>query len=41
MKGGAVGECPIHMLFLYGTDAHLEIARDLLIRFPTHRYTDL
>jgi hypothetical protein len=32
---GPVGECPIHMLFLYGTDAHLEIARDLLIRYPT------
>ncbi|CAF1052768.1 unnamed protein product [Rotaria sordida] len=31
---GAVGECPIHMLFLCGTDAHLEIARDLIIRFP-------
>ncbi|CAF4070566.1 unnamed protein product [Rotaria sordida] len=31
---GAVGECPIHMLFLYGSDAHLEIARDLIIRFP-------
>ncbi|CAF4544811.1 unnamed protein product, partial [Rotaria socialis] len=31
---GAVGECPIHMLFLYGTEAHLDIARDLLIRFP-------
>jgi len=32
---GAVGECPIHMLFLYGTDEHLEIARDLILRFPT------
>ena len=31
---GAVGECPIHMLFLYGSNAHLEIARDLIIRFP-------
>lgn len=31
---GAVGECPIHMLFLYGTDAHLDIARDLLKQFP-------
>ncbi|CAM4838806.1 unnamed protein product [Rotaria magnacalcarata] len=31
---GAVGECPIHMLFLYGTEAHLDIARDLLVRFP-------
>ena len=31
---GAVGECPIHMLFLCGSDAHLEIARDLILRFP-------
>ncbi|CAF3846045.1 unnamed protein product [Rotaria sp. Silwood1] len=31
---GAVGECPIHMLFLYGTYTHLKIARDLIIRFP-------
>ncbi|CAF3726658.1 unnamed protein product [Rotaria sp. Silwood1] len=34
MSRGAVGECPIHMLFLYGTDKHLKIARDLIIRFP-------
>ncbi|UJR09267.1 hypothetical protein I4U23_013512 [Adineta vaga] len=32
---GAVGECPIHMLFLCGSDAHLEIARDLILRFPS------
>ncbi|CAF3781223.1 unnamed protein product [Adineta steineri] len=32
---GAVGECPIHMLFLYGSDAHLEIAQDLILRYPT------
>ncbi|CAF3456995.1 unnamed protein product, partial [Rotaria sp. Silwood2] len=31
---GAVGECPLHMLFLCGTYRHLEIARDLIIRFP-------
>ncbi|CAF4142511.1 unnamed protein product [Rotaria sp. Silwood2] len=31
---GAVGECPIHMLFLYATGKHLEIARDLIMRFP-------
>ena len=32
---GAVGECPIHMLFLNGSDKHLAIAQDLIIRFPT------
>ncbi len=31
---GAVGECPIHMLFLGGTNEHLTIARDLITRFP-------
>jgi len=31
---GAVGECPIHMLFLYGTNEHLMIARDLITRYP-------
>ena len=31
---GAVGECPIHMLFLYETNEHLTIARDLITRFP-------
>ena len=30
---GPVGECPIHMLFLYGTEAHLNIARYLIRRF--------
>ncbi|CAF1345973.1 unnamed protein product [Rotaria sordida] len=34
-KRGAVGECPIHLLFLRGTDAHFDIARDLILRFPT------
>ncbi|CAF3835136.1 unnamed protein product [Rotaria sordida] len=33
MSRGVVGEYPIHMLFLYGTDQHLKIARDLIIRF--------
>ncbi|CAF1310734.1 unnamed protein product [Rotaria sp. Silwood1] len=32
---GAVGECPIHVLFLRETDAHFAIARDLILRFPT------
>lgn len=32
---GAVGECPIHLLFLIGTDKHLAIAQDLIIRYPT------
>jgi len=32
---GAVGECPIHLLFLCGTDEHLNIARDLIERFPS------
>ncbi|CAF3996599.1 unnamed protein product [Rotaria sp. Silwood2] len=31
---GPVGECPIHMLFLYGTEAHLDIARYLITQFP-------
>lgn len=31
---GPVGECPIHMLFLYGTEIHLEMARYLIERFP-------
>lgn len=31
---GGVGECPIHMLFLYGSDAHLNIARELLTECP-------
>ncbi len=31
---GPVGDCPIHMLFLYGTEAHLNMARYLLTRFP-------
>lgn len=31
---GAVGECPIHVLFLCGSEEHLTIARDLLERYP-------
>lgn len=31
---GPVGECPIHMLFLYGTETHLNMARYLIKRFP-------
>jgi hypothetical protein len=31
---GPVGECPIHMLFLYGSEAHLNMARYLIKRFP-------
>ncbi|CAF1031094.1 unnamed protein product [Rotaria sordida] len=31
---GPVGDCPIHMLFLYGTGAHLNMARYLITRFP-------
>ncbi|CAF0965109.1 unnamed protein product [Rotaria sordida] len=31
---GPVGDCPIHMLFLYGTEAHLNTARYLITRFP-------
>jgi hypothetical protein len=31
---GPVGDCPIHMLFLYGTEAHLNMAQYLITRFP-------
>jgi hypothetical protein len=31
---GPVGECPIHMLFLYGTETHLKMARFLIGKFP-------
>lgn len=31
---GPVGECPIHMLFLYGTETHLNMARYLIRHFP-------
>ena len=31
---GPVGECPAHMLFLYGTETHLKMARYLIKNFP-------
>jgi hypothetical protein len=31
---GPIGECPIHMLFLYGTETHLNMARYLITNFP-------
>ncbi|CAF3650671.1 unnamed protein product [Adineta steineri] len=31
---GPVGECPIHMLFLYGTETHLKMAQYLIRNFP-------
>ncbi|CAF1293695.1 unnamed protein product [Adineta ricciae] len=31
---GPVGDCPIHMLFLYGTETHLSMAQYLIKRFP-------
>ncbi len=31
---GPIGECPIHMLFLYGTENHLKMARYLITKFP-------
>ena len=31
---GPVGECPIHMLFLYGSETHLNMAQYLIRRFP-------
>jgi hypothetical protein len=37
---GPVGECPIHMLFLYGSDTHLDMARYLLTQFP-HTITQI
>ncbi|CAF3432259.1 unnamed protein product [Rotaria sp. Silwood1] len=37
---GPVGECPIHMLFLYGTETHLNMARYLITHFP-HTITQI
>ena len=37
---GPVGECPIHMLFLYGSETHLEMARYLFCHFP-HTMTQI
>ena len=31
---GPMGECPIHMLFLYGTEKHFKLAQYLIIHFP-------
>ncbi len=31
---GPVGDCPIHLLFLYGTEAHLKMARFVITHFP-------
>lgn len=33
-KRGPVGECPVHMLFLYGSETHLNMARYLITHFP-------
>ncbi|CAF1277507.1 unnamed protein product [Adineta steineri] len=32
---GPVGECPIHMLFLYGSETHLNMGRWLIINYPS------
>jgi hypothetical protein len=37
---GPVGECPIHMLFLYGTETHLHMAQYLITNFP-HTITQI
>ena len=37
---GPVGECPVHMLFLYGTEIHLKMARYLIKKFP-HTITQI
>ena len=37
---GPVGECPIHMLFLYGSESHLQMARYLITQFP-HTITQI
>lgn len=37
---GAVGECPVHMLFLYGTEAHFTMARYLISHYP-HTITQI
>jgi hypothetical protein len=37
---GPVGECPAHMLFLYGTESHLNMARYLVTNFP-HTITQI
>jgi hypothetical protein len=37
---GPVGECPIHMLYIYGTETHLNMARYLIAEFP-HTITQI
>ena len=37
---GPVGECPVHMLFLYGTETHLTMGRYLVSHFP-HTITQI
>ena len=37
---GPVGECPVHMLFLYGSETHLNMARFLIAHFP-HTITQI
>jgi hypothetical protein len=37
---GPVGECPVHMLFLYGTETHLNMARYMITHFP-HTITQI
>ena len=37
---GPVGECPIHMLFLYGSEAHLQMAQYVITNFP-HTITQI
>ena len=37
---GPVGDCPIHMCFLYGSDTHLSMARYLITKFP-HTITQI
>jgi hypothetical protein len=37
---GPVGECPIHMLFLYGSDTHLKMGQYMIKNFP-HTITQI
>jgi hypothetical protein len=37
---GPVGECPIHMLFLYGSETHLSMAQYIIKNFP-HTITQI
>ena len=40
MLEGPVGECPIHMLFLYGSETHLNMAQYIISHFP-HTITQI